>query len=1007
MRRLNKLVLRVILFAAIFLNIDFLYAQTAPTISVVPEIATGLKTEIVDNKLYTLTGSNLVYKVKVDGEGTLENGIWTLYLNGVQKNTGTTNADISITDVEQGEYQLTYKACRAWVVNEKTVRDTVDIENITSVVVYATPVVNNVSATQIDTYHNKEFTFEAAAEGGDPDGWTYEWTHGGETLQGQTDKKITLKIANTTGAKIAGLYRLTAVNKCNGVEFMRKTIDFYTTVYSQVSVTKLIDNVTVNNKQEFTLSANVSGGYSEGFTYQWYKGSELIGEGLTLTRTEDNKEEGMQAYKYTLRTINKFGNETWATVDTEFTANVSGISISQKNSNTFELDGYSGKPFKLSAVVECAKPQTLVYEWKNGNEVIGDAAEIEYTVDNNYNAVVSHDFTLTVKNVKSGKEIDSATETFTVRVYPKGKVEYTTANDTIICGNASTDFGIKVSGGYPGGWEYQWYRDNAEVSGATQTRFQYGEMNSGTTFVQHTYKVIAKNIYKGEVWDTQELTFNARVYPDVRVQDIIPQGSVKGFYMNGTYEMGAIFTGGYDAEGAWQFQWLENGSPIGGATTSVYTHDRENNSTATESYVYTLIASNMLNGKVIYTKNINYTVNVYSQINAQYVSGKDSVISGGHQVDFKLKTTGGYNEGWTYQWYRNDVLLSGYTKSSILYDEINNSTNSECLSHVYKVVAINSYEGAEFDRLEREFNIKVYPQITSPSCTADMLETKKFREDRYIEVGSNPGLGGYTWGWEYKWYDNATGNKLNEQEYNMLRYYKNLGTYSDSAKAIRNKEFRMEYKNVSPEGVVLDKGSFTFNVKIYRCPMKPIDLIQKGTASNIFIADMMGYITSPYMRKIGLNDSELERYEYKFLFGYGEDEELPTLDRSLRYAKYTPEQAAQRPWVRTYWVYDDGFTTSSEKFHLGDTRGDLTNIENVVETGEIKIDGSKFTATLAIPEPAIVTIYSINGLPVRKVEFEAAQEYNESIDTNDIESGIYLIEVRIGKKREIRKLVVE
>ena len=157
---------------------------------------------------------------------------------------------------------------------------------------------------------------------------------------------------------------------------------------------------------------------------------------------------------------------------------------------------------------------------------------------------------------------------------------------------------------------------------------------------------------------------------------------------------------------------------------------------------------------------------------------------------------------------------------------------------------------------------------------------------------------------------------------------------------------------------------------------------------------------------MGFSDEQLEKLDYKFLFGYGENEELST-NKKLRYATYTEEQVAQRPWVRTYWVYDDGFVTSSEKFYFGDTRGGVTDIDDVIEDGSIKINGCNFTARMDAPKSAIVTIYSISGSLIKKVEYEPETEFNEFITTDDIENGVYLIEVRIGKKREIRKFIVQ
>ena len=1004
MKQFSKIIFSLILIFTIC-NIGQVYGQDAPTVTVVPEVL-GTSTGIADGKIYTCAGNTLRYNVSVTDNGQLENAIWVVYKNNQQISKGESKYNISVSNLEIGTYTLSYKACRFWMSDTIEMRDTIEISNITPVEVFGTPKAD-ISTSVQNVYHESTFSLGITTTGGAPDGWTYQWSRQGSVVDDETGTSLVTKESNTGVSQTTVAYSVVAVNTFKGVEFARNTLNFNVAVYPQIKVEQINNGVKVNNKQQFTLSAKVTGGYPDGNTYTWMRNGEVVGEGLSFTYSENNTDEGEKTYNYTLRTVNKFEDNVWATVDTEYNVVVSGISISQKNSITLNSTAYSGKDFLLSALVECAKPQTLTYEWRNeSGSIIGNSAEISYKVQNTTNEIKKYKYTIKVNNVKDGKIVDSASETFTVDVYPSINVRYTTGNDTIICGNNPLYFGINVSGGNPSGWVYEWYRGDVLIADASDRFISADENNDGDVFITHTYKVIAKNLFNGIEWDRAEKTFTVKIYPNVDVEDIVSPDSVFGFYLTGTQELGAIFKGGYNEPGAWTFQWYVNDTPIGDAIMSSYTHNEENLGNQTDIYRYMLVATNTLNGQTIYRKNINYTVNVYSKISADYNSSSDTVISGDKHVDFKLKVAGGYQDGWTYQWYRNDLLLNGYNDSRIVYDEVNNNSNGESLQQSYKVVAINSYNGVEFDRTEKVYNVKIYPKITSPICSDDMMETKQFMEGRHILVGSNPGLGGYARGWVYDWYDVKSSNKkLPEQDYSMLRNFIDVKhNYSDSTKTIREKQYRLDYKNVSPEGYVLDEGSFTFNVKIYRRPMKPLELIRKGSASNIYIADMKGY--NNQNRNMGFSDEQLEKLDYKFLFGYGENEELST-NKKLRYATYTEEQVAQRPWVRTYWVYDDGFVTSSEKFYFGDTRGGVTDIDDVIEDGSIKINGCNFTARMDAPESAIVTIYSISGSLIKKVEYEPETEFNEFITTDDIENGVYLIEVRIGKKREIRKFIVQ
>ena len=998
-----KTMISTMLYVVLFFNTIQLSAQNAPIIKITPEITSGVKTSLVNNEIYTLKGSTLSYSVGVEGDGTIENGFWQLYYNDSKKEEGTSKGTLVFSNLETGKYSLSYKACRYWVENDSIeMRDTVVISNIPTITVYDRPTV--VKKNEIQTvYHNRDFKLEISAVGADPNGWSYEWYSDGVLIS--TTAALQTKVSNTTSSVVNKQYRVVAINKCAGVEFAREELNFTVSVYPQVKVEQINNKIKVNNKKKFTLSANVTGGYPNGSTYVWEKDGNPVGEGLTFVWSEDNKSDLAKVYKYILRTTNKFNGEVWEEIETEYTVTVSAISISQKSGNAMQVYAYSGKDFTLDAVAEYSNLNDLTYEWKKADgTTIGDSAEISYKAEENIGSIVkSQEYTITVKNKKNG---DSAVEIFTVYTYPKINVDYSTATDTVICGNNNLNFGVKVSGGYPNGWVYEWYKNGSLLKDETGSTLSIKESNKDQNFLEHSYTVIAKNMYNDIEWDKKELDFSAKIYPDVNVEDIVASDTILGFYKKGEQKLGAIFQGGYNEVGAWQFQWYLNNSLIPDFTESTYLYNEENLGSTTQTFNLKLVAINKLNDKIIYQGTRNYTVNLYSSINVEYNSVSDTVISGEKQVDFRVKATGGYENGWTYQWYRDGMLLNGYNTNNIIYNETNDSTNVECLKHTYKVVAINRYNGLEFDKAEKEYNVTVYPKITSPSRSVDMLETKQFTEGTPILLGVNAGAGGYANGWSYKWSDVTEGKNMNKQDSCMLKDFVDVKhNYSDSIKTIRQKQYKLEYTNVSPGGQLLDKGTFVFSVKIYRRPMKPLELIRKGIgASNIYIADMYSY--SYNYSYIGFTDEELAEYEYKFLFGYGDENELIT-DANLRYASYTPEQVSERPWVRSYWIYDDGYIAASEKFHFGDTRGGVTNINDNIEDGIIKIQKNNFYVSLPSAMSATVNIYNINGSVIKTYIYEAKDEYNETIQTDFMNRGIYLIEVIVGNKREIRKFVIE
>ena len=275
--------------------------------------------------------------------------------------------------------------------------------------------------------------------------------------------------------------------------------------------------------------------------------------------------------------------------------------------------------------------------------------------------------------------------------------------------------------------------------------------------------------------------------------------------------------------------------------------------------------------------------------------------------------------------------------------------------------------------------------------------------------------------WTYQWAADGTIEKSSSYDgKNSYTAEKISGQYSNT-KAVMDRTYRLTIVNSGPYGETWYSKTYDIPVKVYSKPAIPSSLVVKGNGnSNTLVC------TST------LDDAVLESREYSFVFGYtdiyGEDHFMePTTKRWYQFdSRISVKNSNYTFWVIARWDYsNDIYVTSGRRYLNGGTdnlfdascfnnikvttRGDVgegtTDIEQVM-CDDVKFDGTTLVANAASLVDGAVEIFSIDGKCLNVIDLGRKQYFNEKIDMSEYESGIYIINVKIGETLVNKKVLV-
>jgi len=438
--------------------------------------------------------------------------------------------------------------------------------------------------------------------------FTYQWYKNGAAITGATSSTYTATSAGTYYVRVGD------GPNCD----VRSNDSVVTSVPDpDVSVTPTSGELNCN-VSSVLLTASVTGGETP-YTYQWYKNGAAISGATNSTYTATSA----GTYKVVVTDHNGC---------TDTSADVVVTSVPDPDVSVTPTSGELN--CKVSSVLLTASvtggETPYTYQWyKNGAAISG-------ATNSTYSATSAGTYKVVVTDHNGCT--DTSADVVVVSV-PDPEVSVTPTSGELNCNVASVLLTASVTGGETP-YTYQWYKNGAAISGATNST--YSATSAGT------YKVIVTD-HNGCTDTSADVVVVSVPDPDVSVT---PTGGELNCNVSSVL-LTASVTGG---ETPYTYQWYKNGTAITGATNSTYS--------ATSAGTY----------KVIVTDH-NGCTDTSADVVVTSVPDPDvSVTPTGGELNCNVSsvlltaTLSGGEANFTYFWYRNDVLVATHGPTSLITD---------------------------------------------------------------------------------------------------------------------------------------------------------------------------------------------------------------------------------------------------------------------------------------------------------------------------------------------------
>jgi len=473
---------------------------------------------------------------------------------------------------------------------------------------------------------------------------TFQWKKNGVNISGATSSSYT--------ATQAGLYTLvtTQTQGCSFVEevsvqvvyptsfdlVIDSTGDYQPCISTETNLNIILFNANTSSSSISILNNNYN------YSYQWYKNNQPI-SGATNTALTVNQTLGNGNYHLVVALPN-ITNPIISNTTTITIGNTSSPILTQtgsycNSSSTVTLSSnYSGSQYQ--------------YQWYRNTNAINGAtnATLNTNQAGTYHLIVTNSGCSISSN---NLVIQAATGTITIA---------NLTNDVILPGEQKI-LTTTTSLNQP---TYLWYRNNSLITGATSSNY--------TATQDGVYKVIATEVGSG-------CTLTA----EASVSLVYPTGfeltiSVNSGYQNCVSNTALLSINSFVAQTtqgnvnmnvsntSYVYQWLLNSNSVSGANNTLYTV-----SNASQNGSYSLQVT-LPNYGVVTSNNVSVAL----AIQTPTITSQGS-LCGGNSV---LLSSSESNATYTYNWYKNGVLIPNSNQSTYSATEIGNYyltlSNSSC-----------------------------------------------------------------------------------------------------------------------------------------------------------------------------------------------------------------------------------------------------------------------------------------------------------------------------------------
>ena len=862
---------------------------------------------------------------------------------------------------------------------------------------YPHPAIEYTTDSEFYTANDTIFQLGVQVAGAREQGWIYKWIKNGSVVEEDANNTFDAVVAPSE-SDYSNVYTVIATNTTiNGDTLSVLEKEFVVNVYRKASINHKNGREVFNYAEEkdVTLEFEISGGYTEGWTYVWHRNGELLNEsGKQITYHEVPTNEPFTSKYSVVATNTALNGDTLAVCPISFDVNIFPLTGIEYTTET-EFNTAKDEDFTLGVQVTGGRKAGWEYKWFKNNVKKYGSEPTFLAQENTTERIQNNIYKVVATNLaENGDLLAEYTKEFVVNVYIAPDFFETKKFHEQVVSGIEFDRSVNYIGGNPDGWELIWKR-NGNVCHNSGKEYQFTEENpndEGYIFVKYTVQAI--NRFENVVWYDSIIDFPVRVYPQITFEYTETPDSYDLY--NETLELGANYYGGVvdGDEGSWTFDWTKNGARMN-CDEPVFTHNaKTNNSGSIINDVYKVVAKHLIGGDEVWKKEFTYSIATYPLAKIKDVTGQDTTICGGNNVKFAIDVKYADVNGWTFEWRRDGVKLSEKTTRLNVKEDNNSETKTQ--NHTYVLTATNKHNGKTWVDTTYTFVSTVRPKLIVPV----MQEYEKMlREGDFIELAVSDGRGGYPEGWQYTWYNSHDfTNRITGQTAAALDEYKDVIGYTHQHKESRPEKYMLFVQNVDVNynTPVHYADTIYFEVTMHRCPQEPFALTKKGNgSSNILIVDMLN-------GNSGLKNETLVDNDYKFAFGYDADKEISRTDYTLRYQTYTKDQINKDPWVYAYWEYDDGYVCKTDKVYLGSRA-----VSDDITEDVIVLDNSGFKATLMEPMPASVRVITFNGAVVKQTTYSEQVEFDEKFDLTGLKGGMYIVEVCIGNNREVNKIFIK
>ncbi len=417
---------------------------------------------------------------------------------------------------------------------------------------------------------------------------------------------------------------------------------------------------------------------------------------------------------------------------------------------------YAEGNVSLAASVTGGIEDGWTYSWYKDGLLIPNATSLDYKeiLTNNSGKTQSHSYRFVGENSFGNEIWETVEQDYNVKINAKANIVDAQSSEAVRIGDRISAY-ISLEGGIEGAWGYKWYFDNEEIVNETSHSISYLVDNDKFVGEKHSLKVVAINYDGDRVVDTLEKTFEFMVVPDFEEVEL-----PKDFSVNSGDDVTLNIDVGSSSVYSIKYQWFKNGCEIDGATSSTYRFVAENNMLTDLIDTYSVSITAIYNGNEIYSKDYSCQVTVFPAPRVTSSSPIEDVVSvSGRIVTYSVDVGGGDPKGWSYQWYKDDVLIPNESSSS--YSCFLSNLGTDCENTIYKVIVTNTIDGMERFKSEIPFKTQIWP---TPTVDVDKELEFFYGESATIEAIAK---GGYPGKWSYSWTSSFGKSDISSYSFNV------------------------------------------------------------------------------------------------------------------------------------------------------------------------------------------------------------------------------------------------